>query len=85
MPAWIMSHEQKGRGEFHYFIGAVKIVEFRFVAHPVSKKWIVLANYFGNNKYFSSMSEAMKDMHQRLKSPPTEMETNAREDTCSNG
>lgn len=69
---WIMSLKKTIRPtEFHVYIGAVKIAEIAF-QHGKYKCYV---RFFGFEvKDYSSMSDALKDLHKLLQSPPTEGE-----------
>lgn len=60
---------------FHVFIGAVKIAEVTFNAR--ASKWTTNLRLMRNDvsyelKEFESMSDALKELHRLLNSPPPE-------------
>jgi hypothetical protein len=62
--------------EFHVYIGGVKIAEIAF-NNPRSK-WKAYMRLMGNElKEYGSMSEALKDLHEMLQSPPSEEGVNS--------
>jgi hypothetical protein len=69
MTHWIMT-KAKDEGEYRFYIGAVMIVRLRF--RKLKSEWVCDAHYLNEIRTYKNMSGAMKDMHARLNSPPTE-------------
>lgn len=68
---WVMSIRKVGPPgtEFHVYIGAVKIAEIAF--NSKAPKFKCYMRFFGfEMKDYLSMSDALKDLHRLLKSPP---------------
>lgn len=66
--SWVMTHERQD-GEYLFRIGAVLIVKIRF--QKIGQKWVCFADYHNETRSYDSMSAALQEMHQLLKSPPS--------------
>lgn len=68
-----MSSERVGR-EISFYVGSLKVAVV--VLMPRAKRWRAYLRVFeGEGQDFESVSEAMKEMHKRLKSPPKSADT----------
>lgn len=69
---WVMAvKKQTQPTEFYVYIGNVKIAEIAF--HRSAPKWKCYMRLFGYQiKDYLSMSDALRDLHKLLKSPPPE-------------
>lgn len=76
--SWIMTHTDGKDGEYRFYIGAICVAKIRF--NKRATKWKCLLDVPGhpaiiNVTEHESMSDAMKEMHRLLKSPPAEATT----------
>lgn len=74
---WVMS-QRRVDGEYHFYIGAVKIAEIVFCKD--AKRWKCFMRLMHSSvgydlKDYESMSEALRDLHRLLNSPPPERNT----------
>lgn len=74
--SWTMSTLKAERGEYHVYIGAVKVAEVCF--SKGATRWKVFLRLMRNHvaydvrEHYETMSDALRDLHRLLNAPPPE-------------